>query len=51
MKKTNVLMILALLTVPPAASEGNSLINRPESDVKAYFEIETGLVSILNHRY
>ncbi|MFA6793150.1 MAG: hypothetical protein WCS29_04625 [Candidatus Neomarinimicrobiota bacterium] len=51
MKKIIVLLLLLMLLIPAAAQESASLINREDSPLQFYFEIETGLVSVLSHRY
>lgn len=51
MKKIIVMLMLLMILIPAAAQEKAGLINRKDSPLQFYFEVETGLVSVLSHRY
>ncbi|MDZ7796850.1 MAG: hypothetical protein U5N56_07325 [Candidatus Marinimicrobia bacterium] len=51
MKKFLMLMMAIVLLVPLQAGNNGSLINAPDRPVKIFFEVETGLVGVLNHYY
>jgi hypothetical protein len=52
MMKRLSLILMALLLIPAAVQAEGSLINQNEgSSVKLYFEVETGMVRVTNHRY
>ncbi len=44
-------MLVIVLLVPLQAGDNGSLINVPDRPVQVYFEVETGLFSVLNHYY
>jgi hypothetical protein len=43
-------MMIAFFAVASATEDG-SLINKKDSPIKVYFEVETGLVGVINHTY
>ncbi|MDZ7820426.1 MAG: hypothetical protein U5N26_00675 [Candidatus Marinimicrobia bacterium] len=51
MKKIFVMLLTLFLLLPLRAADNGSLINDPGSPVQIFFEVETGLFSVLNHRY
>ena len=51
MKKTIGGILIMMLAFGSVFAGQESLINRTESPVKVYFEVETGLFGVLNHTY
>lgn len=51
MKKLISVFTIITMAIFAMATDDVSLINREESPVKIYFEVETGLFGILNHTY
>ncbi|MCF7832365.1 MAG: hypothetical protein K9N05_02160 [Candidatus Marinimicrobia bacterium] len=51
MKKVIAVFIVAAIAIFPMAADNISLINKEDSPVKIYFEVETGLFGVLNHTY
>ncbi len=51
MKKRIAILTIATMAIFAMAADDMSLINKEDSPVKIYFEVETGLVGVLNHTY
>jgi hypothetical protein len=49
-KLLTIVMMIAFFAVASATEDG-SLINKKDSPIKVYFEVETGLVGVINHTY